>query len=56
LALYIMKKPVLDTHRADLAGLRLGKSCIRYRRPDQIDWTVVGALLEDTRKRAREIC
>jgi uncharacterized protein YdhG (YjbR/CyaY superfamily) len=56
LSLYILKKPVLDAHRGDLAGLSLGKSCIRYRRPDQIDWTLVSRLLADTDKAASDIC
>jgi len=45
-----------DAHRAELAGLSLGKGCIRYRRPDQIDWDVVAALLADTRTTAGDIC
>jgi uncharacterized protein YdhG (YjbR/CyaY superfamily) len=45
LSLYVMDQGVLDAHRAALAGLDLGKGCIRYRRPDQVDWRVVDALL-----------
>ena len=56
LSLYILNQPVFEAHRADLAGLNLGKGCIRYRRPDQIDWNVVAALLEDTRSSASDIC
>jgi uncharacterized protein YdhG (YjbR/CyaY superfamily) len=56
LSLYILKKPVFESHRADLRGLSLGKGCIRYRRPDQIDWDVVRALLADTSTSASEIC
>jgi uncharacterized protein YdhG (YjbR/CyaY superfamily) len=56
LSLYILKQPVMDAHRAELAGLSLGKGCIRYRRPDQIDWKVVAGLLHDTRNRADDIC
>jgi len=48
LSLYILKQPVFDAHRSQLAGLSLGKGCIRYRRPDQIDWNVVSSLLADT--------
>ncbi len=32
LSLYLLKKPVLDAHRAALAGLDVGKGCLRYRR------------------------
>ena len=56
LSLYILKKPVFDAHRGDLAGLSLGKGCIRYRRPGQIDWDVVSRLLSETRKSAGVIC
>jgi uncharacterized protein YdhG (YjbR/CyaY superfamily) len=56
LSLYILKQPVFEAHRADLDGLSLGKSCIRYRHPDQIDWNVVAHLLSDTRTNASDIC
>jgi hypothetical protein len=56
LSLYILKKPVFDAHRGDLAGLSLGKGCIRYRRPGQIGWEVVSRLLSETRKSASDIC
>jgi uncharacterized protein YdhG (YjbR/CyaY superfamily) len=56
LSLYILKQPVFEAHRLDLAGLSLGKGCIRYRRPDQIDWSVVAGLLSDTHASASEVC
>jgi uncharacterized protein YdhG (YjbR/CyaY superfamily) len=56
LSLYILKQPVFEAHRVDLTGLSLGKGCIRYRRPDQIDWSVVASLLSDTHASACEIC
>jgi uncharacterized protein YdhG (YjbR/CyaY superfamily) len=56
LSLYILKQPVFEAHRAELAGLSLGKGCIRYRRPDQIDWNVVAALLEETRRSTSDVC
>jgi uncharacterized protein YdhG (YjbR/CyaY superfamily) len=56
LSLYILKQPVFDAHRAAFAGLSLGKGCIRYRRPDQIDWNVVVSLLRDTRDSVGDIC
>jgi uncharacterized protein YdhG (YjbR/CyaY superfamily) len=56
LSLYILKQPVFESHRAELRGLSLGKGCIRYRRPDQIDWAVVSSLLMDTRASADAIC
>jgi uncharacterized protein YdhG (YjbR/CyaY superfamily) len=56
LSLYIAKQGVLDAHRAALAGLSVGKGCIRYRRPDQIDWDVVTDLLADTRASSEAPC
>jgi uncharacterized protein YdhG (YjbR/CyaY superfamily) len=56
LSLYILKQPVFDAHRAALAGLSLGKGCVRYRRPGQIDWNVVSSLLEATQASADPIC
>jgi uncharacterized protein YdhG (YjbR/CyaY superfamily) len=56
LSLYILKQPVFDAHRGDLSGLSLGKGCIRYRRPDQIDWTIVTSLLSETHGSIADIC
>jgi uncharacterized protein YdhG (YjbR/CyaY superfamily) len=56
LSLYILKQPVFDKHRSDLDGLSLGKGCIRYRRPAQVDWDVVTRLLSDSRDSEDDIC
>jgi len=56
LSFYVLQRPVLDAHRAVLADLDLGKGCIRYGRPDQVDWEVVASLLTDTRTNAGDIC
>jgi uncharacterized protein YdhG (YjbR/CyaY superfamily) len=56
LSLYILKQPVFEAHRAELAGLSLGKGCIRFRRPEQVDWNVVVSLLASTRESAADIC
>jgi uncharacterized protein YdhG (YjbR/CyaY superfamily) len=45
LALYILRQAVMDEHAERLAGLSLGKGCIRFRRPEQIDPESVRALL-----------
>jgi uncharacterized protein YdhG (YjbR/CyaY superfamily) len=49
IALYIMKTGVHAKNADALAGLDCGKGCIRFRRIDAIDWTLVDALLVDTR-------
>jgi uncharacterized protein YdhG (YjbR/CyaY superfamily) len=56
LSLYILKQSVFDAHRAALVGLSLGKGCVRYRRPEQIDWSTVESLLAGSRDSTREIC
>jgi uncharacterized protein YdhG (YjbR/CyaY superfamily) len=48
LSLYVLKEAVLDAHRPRLEGLDLGKGCVRYRRPEQVDWSVVADLLTAT--------
>jgi uncharacterized protein YdhG (YjbR/CyaY superfamily) len=56
LSFYILNKSVLDAHRAELAGLSVGKGCIRYRQPGAIDWEVVAGLLADVFASQDPIC
>jgi uncharacterized protein YdhG (YjbR/CyaY superfamily) len=49
LTVYVWNARVFETHRPTFAGLDLGKACIRYRRPEQIDWSAVVSLLADLR-------
>jgi uncharacterized protein YdhG (YjbR/CyaY superfamily) len=56
LSLYILKQPVFEAHRAQLAGLSLGKGVVRYRRPEQIDWAIVTGLLANTWSSADAAC
>jgi uncharacterized protein YdhG (YjbR/CyaY superfamily) len=56
LSLYVMKQPVFEAHRSELAGLSLGKGCIRYRQPEQVDWAIVSRLLADTYASSDRIC
>jgi uncharacterized protein YdhG (YjbR/CyaY superfamily) len=56
ISLYFLKEPVIAAHRAQLAGLSVGKGCIRYSRPEKIDFAVVEQLLIATRDSAAEPC
>lgn len=56
LSFYILKQSVFDSHRPELAGSSLGKGCIRYRRPEQVNWDLVRRLLVDTRCNDETIC
>ena len=56
ISLYILKESVVAAHRARLAGLSVGKGCIRYSKPEKIDFSVVEQLLIATRDSAEEPC
>lgn len=56
ISLYILKSEVLDRHRAELSRLSLGKGCIRYRKPNQIDFALVEKLLEASRQSTARAC
>lgn len=53
---HVLRTEVLDAHRSQLAGLDLGKGCIRYRRTDQIDVDLVASLLDATAAARGEVC
>ena len=56
ISLYILKEEVLNKYRADLAHLNLGKGCIRYRKPQLIDFSLVEQLLSESFHSNKEIC
>ena len=45
ISLYVMRTDVLNAYRSQLAGLDVGKGCIRYRNPAAVDFTVVRSML-----------
>jgi uncharacterized protein YdhG (YjbR/CyaY superfamily) len=45
ISLYVTRADVLDAHRGQLAGLDVGKGCIRYRSPAAVDFSVVHSML-----------
>jgi uncharacterized protein YdhG (YjbR/CyaY superfamily) len=45
LALYVLRQEAVEANAERLAGLSVGKGCIRFRRPEQIDPETVRALL-----------
>lgn len=57
IALYI-GTDVMDAHRdlLKVKGVSLGKGCIRYSKPEKIDFTVVEKLLKATMESTRGIC
>lgn len=56
LALYLMKLDVAKKHEAALADLDMGKGCIRYRKPETIDFGLLAKLLRDTAASASSPC
>lgn len=56
ISLYILKSAILNKHRPKLSHLDLGKSCIRYRKPKQIDLEWVAKVLLESRQSSDDIC
>lgn len=56
IGLYILKKDVMDKYRDQLKGISAGKGCIRYTKPEKIDFSVVQKLLAGTFKSKNTIC
>ncbi|MDP1716099.1 MAG: DUF1801 domain-containing protein, partial [Anaerolineales bacterium] len=58
IGLYILRLDVMDAHRGllKIKGVTLGKGCIRYAKPEKIDFNVVEKLLKATQKSTGVIC
>src|SRR5262249_44275665 len=56
ISLYILRERALQANADRLGGLSVGKSCIRFRRLEQIDPTTVRALLSATVTDTGPIC
>lgn len=54
-ALYVMKTGVVNEFREEL-GADCGKGCIRFKKPDAIDFGVVERLLKRTAESGDEAC
>jgi uncharacterized protein YdhG (YjbR/CyaY superfamily) len=52
---YITKIELLKAHKDKLKGISIGKSCIRYTKPEKIDYEIVQALLTGTVGSTNEI-
>lgn len=56
LALYVLRKDVMDAYRSEFPPSSIGKGCIRYRNLDKIDYGIVEALLKGTYGSKGPIC
>src|SRR5512133_216385 len=52
IALYILRTDVMNSHRylLNIPGVTLGKGCIRYSKPEKIDFKVVERMLRATQE------
>ena len=58
IALYILRTDVMIAHRylLNIPGVTFGKGCIRYSKPEKIDFNVVEKLLKATVQSTGEVC
>ena len=56
ISLYVAIESVVKANRELLKGLSVGKGCIRYSRPEKIDFGVVQKLLSETLESKEEPC
>jgi uncharacterized protein YdhG (YjbR/CyaY superfamily) len=56
ISLYVLKKKVVDDFRDQLVGANIGKGCIRFSKPEKIDFKIVKKLLIATRKSKEPVC
>lgn len=58
ISLYILKQEVLDAYKEHLAGagVSFGKGCIRYSKPERIEFEVVEELLVASEQSEAPIC
>lgn len=56
ISLYILRTDVLNAHREHLSGLDVGKGCIRFRRPSQVDMDIVRSMLTATQATRASVC
>jgi len=55
-SLCILRQDALASQRAALAGLSVGRGCIRYTKPEKIDYSVVRKMLVATRRSNGPVC
>lgn len=58
ISLYILRTDVMLAHRymLNVPGISFGKGCIRYSKPENIDYKVVEKLLRATQQSTGEVC
>jgi uncharacterized protein YdhG (YjbR/CyaY superfamily) len=56
ISIHIMRPDVRDAHAGRLAGQNMGKGCLRYRKPEQIDFDLVRSMLKATAASSGPVC
>ena len=56
ISLYVLRGDVLDAHRGQLAHLSVGKGCIRYHNPSEVDFAVVRSILSAVAASRGPVC
>jgi uncharacterized protein YdhG (YjbR/CyaY superfamily) len=56
IALYVLKQDIVNEFRSALSGSKIGKGCIRFAKPDKINFDVVKQLLGRTADSTSEPC
>jgi uncharacterized protein YdhG (YjbR/CyaY superfamily) len=56
IAFYVLRKDVLDEFRDALGASSIGKGCVRFTKPGQIDFAVIEKLLERNAESKSAIC
>jgi uncharacterized protein YdhG (YjbR/CyaY superfamily) len=56
IALYILKTDVMQQYKGELKGMSTGKGCIRFTKPEKIDFTIVQKMLAATYLSKNIIC
>ena len=58
IGLYILRTDVMKTHKdlLKVKGVSLGKGCIRYSKPERIDFNVVESMLRATQESEGVVC
>jgi uncharacterized protein YdhG (YjbR/CyaY superfamily) len=47
ISLYGLGQAVIDRHKAQLKGVELGKGCIKYKKPDAIDFVLIETMMNE---------
>jgi uncharacterized protein YdhG (YjbR/CyaY superfamily) len=57
-ALYILRTDVMNAHTDQLQGTGIshGKGCIRYSKPERVDFAVVESMLKATARSKGQVC